>query len=171
MSLYKNKYRIESTRLANWDYGTNAPYFITICAKEMQHFFGKIENQEMNLNDTGYIVLNEWLKTPEIRPDMNITLDEFIVMPNHFHGIIFIGDNQYNTTPAESKFGIQSKNLASIIRGFKSSVTRQAKLFNPDFGWQERFYDNIIKNENDWHVIRNYILNNPTNWQQDKFHF
>ena len=170
MSLYKNKYRIETVRLANWDYGANAPYFITICAKERQHFFGKIENQEMYLNDTGNIVVKEWLKTPEIRPDMNITLDEFIVMPNHFHGIICIGDNQYNTTPAISKFGIQSKNLASIIRGFKSSVTRQVKFFNPDFSWQERFYDNIIKNENDWHLIRNYIINNPANWQQDKFH-
>ena len=96
MSLYKNKYRIESTRLRNWDYTNAAAYFVTICTKHRICFFGNIQNGEMLLNDIGIIVQNEWLKTPAIRPDMNLLLDAFIVMPNHFHAIICIGDNEYN---------------------------------------------------------------------------
>ena len=96
MSLYKNKYRVESTRLQNWDYGWNAKYFVTIVTKNRKHFFGEIKNGKMILSEIGKIVRDEWLKTPDIRLDMNIKLDVFCVMPNHFHGIIEIGKNKYN---------------------------------------------------------------------------
>src|SRR6266567_2586345 len=107
--LFKNKYRIPSARLQTWDYANNAMYFITICTANRESFFGDIvETQciaspndvpeyEMQLNDLGKKVELEWLKTKELRLDMNLELDEYVVMPNHFHGIIFIDDNQYNT--------------------------------------------------------------------------
>lgn len=202
MDKYKNKYRIPSARLQNWDYGSNAAYFITICTADREHYFGKIIKNKMQLFEIGRITKNEWLKTPEIRPDMNLLLDRFIVMPNHFHGIIIIGENEYNTkrgterdmecdmecrdamhcvsttttdktttnNDTKNEFGPQSKNLASIIRGFKSSVTTFAHKNNIKFGWQSRFHDHIIRNNAEYNRIKTYIIKNPANWPQDKFY-
>lgn len=189
MSLYKNKYRIESTRLRNWDYARSANYFVTICTKNRYKWFGEIIVDMQCIaylrpSKIGSIVQNEWLKTPAIRPDMNLLLDAFIVMPNHFHAIICIGDNEYNRdrdgdrdamhgvsaiTTAANHFGPQSKNLGSVMRGFKSSVTTQARKLNQDFGWQEQYHDHIIRDDASYNRIRNYILNNPKNWKDDKF--
>jgi REP element-mobilizing transposase RayT len=77
----------------------------------------------------GKIAEMEWIKTPELRPDMKLELGEFVVMPNHFHAIIIIGENKYNMktdSKRVNKFAPQSNNLSSIIRGFKSSVTTNA---------------------------------------------
>jgi putative transposase len=90
--------------MRNWDYGSNAPYFITICTAHRECFFGSIENHEMKLSAIGEIVVGEWLKTPDIRPDMNIFLDVFVLMPNHFHGIISIGKNTYNNRTFENNY-------------------------------------------------------------------
>ena len=172
---FKNKYRIPTCRLQGYDYGASGCYFVTICTKNHIHYFGEIENDEIQLSEIGKIVQSEWLKTVEIRPDMNLLLDEFVVMPNHFHSIIFIGDNQYNTLPYNSlqphknKFGTQSKNLASIIRGFKIAVTTCARKHNIDFAWQERFYDRIIRDSNELNNVRAYIFNNPANWKDDEY--
>lgn len=185
---YQNKYRIPSARLQNWDYGNDAAYFVTICTKNREHFFGKIINGEMWLNETGKIVEQEWIKSIELRPDMNLELGEFVVMPNHFHGIMIIGKNKYNApmdgrdamhcvstdtptpTPKPNQFGPQSKNLGSIIRGFKSSVTTQSKKSgNINFAWQSRFHDHIIRNAASFERIQNYIINNVLNWKDDNF--
>ena len=179
MDKFKNTYRIQSARLQNWDYGSPGFYFITICTEGREHYFGKIQNAEMILNELGSIVNSEWIKTPALRPDMNLELDEFITMPNHFHGIILIGENEFNggrdamhrvsTNETINKFGPQSKNLGSIIRGFKSSVTTAAKKLNIEFGWQERFHDHIIRSQKELMRISHYIMNNPNNWKDDKF--
>ena len=96
-------------------------------------------------------------------------------------GIIFVGGNTFNQqSNPESKggdtnssvvtFGPQSKNLASIVRGVKSAVTIHAKIAGQDFAWQERFHDHVIRNEEEYRNIRNYIANNPANWEKDKFY-
>ena len=95
-SLFKNNCRIKSTRLQNWDYSAEAAYFITICTSNRTHFFGEITNKEMILSALGNEVENAWMQSIAIRPDMNLSLGEFVVMPNHFHGIIFIGANDFN---------------------------------------------------------------------------
>jgi putative transposase len=95
MELYKNKYRVESIRLKNWDYSNNGYYFITICTKEKEHFFGNIIDGKMFLNDIGKIIYDEWYKSEKMRP--NIILDEFIIMPNHIHGIIIINNDNVET--------------------------------------------------------------------------
>lgn len=179
---FQNKYRIPSARASWWNYANNAAYFITICTKYRAHYFGEIGS----LSEIGEIAESEWLKTPSIRPDMNLELDEFVVMPNHFHAIIWIGDNEYNRndvveTPcmaslppqpgvSGNKFGPQLKNLASILRGFKSVVTTFAVKNNLEFEWQERFHDHIIRDEESYQRIKNYIFNNPSNWETDKFY-
>ncbi len=139
---FQNKYRIPSARLPHWNYGWNAAYFVTICTKDRECFFGEIVNGEMNLSDMGKIVQTEWSISLEIRLDMKLELDAFVVMPNYF----------------------QSKNLASIIRGFKSSVTVKARSLNAAFAWQPRFHDHIIGDDQSFQNISNYILNNPGNW-------
>jgi REP element-mobilizing transposase RayT len=184
MDKYQKKYRIHSTRLSDWNYGNASLYFITICTQKMVHFFGEIVEEEIILSEIGGIVKTEWLKTFMLRPDMNLWIGEFMIMPNHFHAIIGIGSNVYNTenedvkhgdakhrvsTIAPNQFGPQSKNLASIIRGFKSSVSILARKTNLDFHWQTRFYDHIIRNDKSFQTISDYIINNPTNWNKDKF--
>ncbi len=97
MEKYKNKYRIPSARLQSWNYARSGAYFITICTQNKEHWFGEINNGIMCLSKIGEIAHAEWLKTFEMRPDMNLTMGEYVIMPNHFHAIIFIGENQYNT--------------------------------------------------------------------------
>ncbi len=180
MEKFKNKYRIQSNRLQNWDYASHAAYFITICTQNRIHYFGKIVDSKMQLSEIGKIVYAEWLRTFEMRPDMNLHMDEFVIMPNHFHAIIVIGKNKYNTSHRRdamhcistkpNKFGSQSKNLASVIRGFKIGVTINARKTNPNFAWQPNYYDHIIRNRQSYNNIKNYIRNNPKNWQKDRFH-
>ena len=212
--LFKDNYRIPSARLQTWNYADNGMYFITICTASRECFFGNIvetrciasstniPEYEMQLNDLGKKVESEWLKTAELRPDMNLEVAEYVVMPNHFHGIIIIGENQYNTSVyntdrelepsylsmdhldakhrvstiddindnSKNKFGKQSKNLASILRGFKSAVTTYARINDITFGWQPRFHDHIITTNKEYLRIADYIINNPNNWQKDKFY-
>lgn len=172
---FKHKYRIQSARLQSWDYSSIGMYFISICTANREHFFGEIEQGEMQLNTLGQCAEQEWLKTFEIRPDMNLQMGAYVVMPNHFHAIIIIGDNPYNThfgdhTTPNNRFGPQSKNLASIVRGFKSAVTTTArKMGDAHFGWQSRYHDHIIRNEKAFKTITQYIINNPKTWDEDQF--
>lgn len=204
MKLYKNKYRVGSIRLQSWNYGWKAAYFITICTQKRKHFFGNINiNGTVRLSEIGEIVNREWLRTFAMRPDMNLTMGEYIIMPNHFHAVIMIGRNEFNSKPkleefqyeefieleidpndiepydfesdeikqSQNQFGPQSKNLASIVRGFKAAVTTQVrKNGDKKFKWQPLFHDHIIRDEKSFHRIQNYIINNPTNWVRDKFY-
>ncbi len=224
---FQNKYRIPSSRWQQWDYRSEGIYFITICTKNRIHYFGEIENGQMNLNELGGIVNREWVKTIELRADMNLEMGEFIVMPNHFHAVIRIGKNKYNenigwdvtgcgdrddcrngdgcvdacgdgdgcadgcgdadgrdamhcvstlkrhantSNHPKNQFGVQSKNLASIIRGFKSAVTTYSKKHDFScFEWQARYHDHVIRNPYSFERIQNYIINNPRNWKEDTF--
>ena len=169
---FQDKYRITTTRLQNWNYASCGAYFVTICTKNRAAFFGKIEKSEMNLTEIGKIAHDEWLKTAEIRVDMNLELGVFIIMPNHFHAIIVIGNNDYNKEidVVGNKFGMQSKNLASIIRGFKSAVTTRAKKAGySHFGWQSLYHEHIIRNAKSFENIQNYIINNPEKWESDRY--
>ena len=269
---FKNKYRIDTVRLKWWDYRRNAAYFVTICTQNREHYFGEIKNGKMNLTEIGKIAHNYWQKIPHHYPF--VILGEYVVMPNHVHGIIIINkpvsetvethdgashnknkkqkivethsnaskintantgnntnvethdgasdgashinpakiDNDVNiethdyaskiksdiinknkivetqnfaSLPPQSpplpykttnqpdkpvnKFGPQSRNLASIIRGYKSAVKKYATLHGIDFAWQSRYYDHIIRDEQSFLRISEYIKNNPLNWREDKY--
>ena len=185
MEKYKNKYRIPSTRLQNWDYGWNGAYFITICTHNREHYFGEIVNKKMELSEIGIAAEKYWYEIPQHFPF--VKLGAFVVMPNHIHGIIIIDKNDDNditdtdttvetqnfaslSSPPKNKFGPQSKNLASIIRGYKIGVTKFAKQINPQWKWQSRYYDHIIRNDKSYKNISEYIVNNPVNWRDDKFY-
>ena len=125
MKKYQNKYRIPSARASQWNYAAESAYFITICTHNRECFFGNVIEGEMVLSEIGAIVYQEWVNTFDMRPDMNLQQGEFVVMPNHFHAIVIIGENEYNRQikQGNNTFSPQSKNLASIMRGFKSAVT------------------------------------------------
>jgi len=188
----KNKYRRDSYRLRNWNYGKAALYFITISSQNRMPYFGEIKKnlagiQTMKLSDLGKIVTSEWVRTFELREDMNLFMGEYVVMPDHFHAIIGIGKNRYNLdldgmhcrgamhcaptmqNEPQNKFGPQTKNLASIVRGFKSSVTVGARKMKIDFQWQSRYHDHIIRNDGSYDRISHYIRNNPANWKDGNF--
>lgn len=210
MTLYKNKYRVESTRLKSWDYSSNGAYYLTICVNDRRCIFGNINKGKLNLSSLGQIAEQCWQEIPNHFPF--VQLDEFVIMPNHVHGIIIIKKTDETgptssvlpglsampvasmtpVSPVETqnfasqrsipisqsvsksqpstKFGPQSKNIASIIRGFKIGVTKFAINNKITFKWQPRFYDHIIRDENDLNRIRQYIMDNPWNWNEDEFH-
>lgn len=179
MEKFKNKYRIPSARLPYWDYGSNAAYFVTICTQNREHFFGEITKGKMELSEIGKMAEKYWIEIPVHFPF--VKLDTFIIMPNHVHGIIIIDkkDDDYNVETQDvaslklmqkNKFGPQSKNLASIIRGFKIGVTKNARMTNPNFAWQSRFYDHIIRNEQSYYRISEYIVNNTLKWKDDRYY-
>ena len=173
---FRDKNRKRSARLSTWDYSWNAAYFITICTKNREHFFGEIINKEIILSGMGELALKFW---EEISEHFSfVYLDEFTVMPNHMHGIIVI-DKPLNDAPftelpkviAQERFQHPGENsISSIIGSYKSVVSKNAHLINPDFAWQSRFHDHIIRDEDSFKRIKNYISNNPENWKEDKFH-
>jgi putative transposase len=181
---FKNKYRISSARLKNYNYEQNGAYFITICTQNRGCYFGKIENKTMELSKIGKMLKIEWTKTPEIRK--NVLLGEWIIMPNHFHAIIIIENNvpvethcnaslkspPFNQAKYKNTFGPQSNNLSAIIRGFKGSTTKQIHIAGfQNFAWQTRFHDHIIHNDDELNFITEYIEQNPYNWKQDNFFY
>jgi len=174
---YQNKYRVSSPRLAGWDYGSHGLYFVTICTKDRIHYFGKIEETKgvymlrdasvasLQMTDIGKIALDNWLKIPHYHS--YVELDDFVIMPDHIHGIIFI--NKPNKISWEAnKFGAQRNSLASIMRGYKSAVTKYANDNNIAFACQPRYYDRVIRNEKEYENIRGYIYDNPDNWLLNK---
>lgn len=179
---YQNKYRIASVRHPAWDYGWNAAYFVTICTKNRECWFGEISDGGMDLSGIGHIANSCWHEIPRHFPF--VELGVHIVMPNHVHGIVIInksydGHNvetqnfaslQSKLDKPKNQFGPQSKNLASIIRGFKIGVTKNGRQIHPDFAWQSRYHDHIIRNDKSFQTISEYIINNPLKWTEDKFY-
>ncbi|MBL7732965.1 MAG: transposase [Chitinophagaceae bacterium] len=159
MDKFQNKYRIESARLASWDYRWPGAYFITICTKNREHFFGSVINQQMQLSKIGELAHSCWTEIPAHA--MNILLGEFVIMPDHVHGIIIIDVETRHASSLHSR----KNSISSIVGGFKSSVTRLARPVNSLFNWQSRFYDRIIRDREEFIRISDYIRNNPANWK------
>ena len=200
MEKYQNKYRIPSSRLQSWDYGWAGAYFITICTNDREHFFGKIQNEKMELSNIG-ILADVFLY--EIKNhSKNVELGEFVVMPNHIHLILILNDKNVATKTMDSngqigetgepvetrhalslqppphpqsigknRFQNQGKNtVSSIIGSYKSAVTKHAHRLGFKFQWQTRFHDHIIRDEESFNRISEYIINNPKKWEKDKFY-
>ena len=177
-----------SIRLKGYDYSQAGLYFITICVHEKKHLFGNIENGEMILNDAGKIANECWLEIPNHFP--NAVLHEHIVMPNHVHGVIqllknndTVGIDNYQSLfphpspqpstqqPPKNEFQkIIPRSIGSIVRGFKIGVTKWVHA-NSEIHtvWQRNYYEHIIRDEQSYQKISEYIVNNPANWKNDKF--
>lgn len=160
-------------RLPDFDYSGEGEYFVTICVDNRKHYFGEIKNDQMILSELGKIVDQIWNEIPN--QFKNTVLDAYQIMPDHFHGIIIIKENNkknlINQIPTEFKSGIKNNpmelktiTLGRIIRWFKGRVKFEANNINYNFKWQSRFHDRIIRNEKEFYFIREYIINNPANW-------
>lgn len=159
--------------LKGYDYSQNGAYFITISTHRKQNLFGEIIDEEIKLNEFGRIVEDEWLRTAKMRS--NIVLDEFVVMPNHVHGIVIIQRECRGTlqrAPTFEEFGqLTSDSIPSIIRGFKSAVTKRINELRQTLRipvWQCNYYEHAIRDENDLDSIREYIRYNPLKWAEDE---
>ena len=171
MPLYKNKFRIESSRLKDWDYSTPWWYYVTICTKDMQSLFGEIKRGKMIHTRIGKQAIECFKNIPQHFSSFEV--DYFIVMPNHVHGIIIINDTveTRHGVSLQPKFGRPTKHsLSVIVNHYKGAVTRFAKKWGMSFKWQKGYYDHIIRNENDLRRIRTYIKNNPLKWELDEYY-
>lgn len=184
------KHHRRSIRLQGYDYSQEGLYFITICCQDRAHLFGEIVDGEMILNSYGEIAQKEWQNTSTIRD--NVVLHEFVVMPNHFHSIIEIKFQKGNNEIG--KFQSPSQTVGAIIRGYKIAAIKKIKdyilgkekskgelQFAPtaptekikelDFKiWQRNYYEHIIRNDQSYERISDYIRDNPKRWKEDKFY-
>lgn len=200
------KHHRRSIRLQGYDYSQAGLYFITICCQDRACLFGEIVDGEMICNDAGNIANQCWLDIPNHFP--NMVLHEYVVMPNHIHGIVEIigtdnvgaknispnnnvmanddvgaknispynnvmanddgiGANDYSPLPPNGT----SKTIGSMVRGFKIGVTKWIRQNTNVYDvWQRNYYEHIIRNEQSYHRISNYIINNPKKWNEDKFY-
>ena len=239
---FRGRYRISSTRAPWWDYGNDAAYFVTVCAKNKRHYFGEIIGDFMHKSPVGEIAENHWKEIPG--RFKYIRLGKFVVMPNHIHGIIIINKendssnknfinkdflkvetrliasllskNQISGTDIPSENSIYGKegysknqmfesqsgsfpdkkleylpqssptanrggvtgihnpmlhqNLSRAMRWFTGRVSYEVHKTNPDFSWQGRFHDHIIRNMKEFKSATFYILSNPMNWKDDQFY-
>ncbi len=192
MVRFQDKYRVQTARLRNWDYRLNGLYFVTICTKDKKYFFGEIQNDIMGLSEIGLLVYRYWLEIPQHFPF--VKLDKFVIMPNHVHGIIIVDKCDLETpgsgvstpcrnyqrgqgycVPSSLSGGKNEKwqpaSLGVIINQYKRICTIKARKILPDFAWQPRYYDHIIRDEKSYNKIIDYIINNSTRWDVDSLNF
>lgn len=200
MSYNPNMHHRRSIRLKEYDYSQAGLYFVTICCQNRIHRFGKIENDEMILNEYGMIGYEEWLKLSE--RFTNFEWDVFQIMPNHLHGIIMLtntvgagfnpAQNAAQNADMQNEISIDdigagvnpaptNITVGNMVGAYKSLVANKClDIFKlkwagvnptPQMGklWQRNYYEHIIRNEQSYHTISNYIINNPSKWNDDKF--
>jgi putative transposase len=206
MTIDRKLYQRRTTRLWDYDYAQSGFYFVTICTHNKKWMFGEIVNEEMHLNNAGKIVEAVWNTLPQ--RFRGVKLDEYVVMPNHMHGIIVIegiepiehfssdvperfkdymnrGTIHQQATKAPLPHGRDKSGpypwntahpndtntspiLGEIVRTFKAVTARHIRTSGmPNFRWQERFHDYIIRNDSALNLIRQYIINNPAQWAED----
>ncbi len=186
-----NRHHRRSIRLPGYDYTQPGAYFVTICTHERAHLFGHVVDGDMVLNAFGKIVWEEWFRSAEIRAEIELFPDEFVVMPNHIHGIVWIMEtNDHNVgahgrapvigptgrsplrIPPAHPRGPAARSLGSFIAGFKSAVTKRINTLRGTPGarvWQRNYYERIIRNERALNAIRRYIAENPLRWHRDRY--
>jgi REP element-mobilizing transposase RayT len=162
-----------SIRLKEYDYSQSGAYFVTICTHNKECLFGEIVDGKMILNDAGKIVQTVWYEISE-HVD-HVELDQFVIMPNHIHGIIVLHDGCRDTAccaPTVERFGkLITGSLPTIIRSFKSAITKRINELHETPGqkiWQRNYYERVIRNENELNQVRQYIVDNPAKWDSDE---
>ena len=155
--MFKPSFDRKSIRLPDFDYSSGGLFFITICIQNHKCLLGKILHDELKPTPFGEIVKEEWLSLAS----SNIILEDFVVMPNHIHGIV----------------KLENVSLSLLIRRFKSRTANRYIKGVKSHGWvpfnkrvwQRNYYEHIIRNDSSHQKIADYILENPINWKQDKF--
>jgi REP element-mobilizing transposase RayT len=168
------KCKRKTVRLKEYDYSQPGEYFVTICTKNHECIFGSIINGKMILNEKGRIVDKCWKGIPV--HFLNTELDNFVIMPNHIHGILILNDSvgtRHAVSLPERFRKPVPGSLSTIVRSFKSAVTKQInemRLAGDAPLWQPRYYDRIIRSEKELQNIRDYIDNNVLAWAFETAH-
>ncbi|MBE7019670.1 MAG: hypothetical protein E7413_07335 [Ruminococcaceae bacterium] len=149
-------------RLREYDYSTPGAYFITICVKGRKQLLGKIVGDDAHIVPKNYLsnyglICDKYINSINVKYE-NVTVDKYVIMPNHIHLIIFLNGTMWASSPTLS--------IESIIRSFKTMVTKQIGSSI----WQRSYHDHIIRDENDYQKIWEYIDNNVTQWEMDCFY-
>ena len=178
-NLFSQRYRIKTARLSKWDYSSPGYYFITICTFYRENFFGYVKNNNIILSTIGKIIKQHWQNLPKFYS--NIKLDEYVIMPNHFHGIIRIVEtihelslqrnDKINKSQKLLRIGRRKMLLSKLIGRFKMQSSKEINILRnmPKRSiWQSRYHDHIIRDERELYIIRQYIKNNPKNWHKDR---
>ena len=177
-----NIHRRCSIRLKDYNYSQSGEYFVTICTQDHICLFGAIYREEMCLSPIGEIAKRCWEDIPNHFP--NVDLDKYVIMPNHIHGIIIIKENDHGMDVQQendsdhgrdvqlnvpTRLSPKKGTLSIIIRTYKAAVTTECRrIGHNEFRWQSRFYEHIIRDDWELEKIRNYIVNNPLQWQFDE---
>ncbi len=179
------KHYRRSIRLKGYDYSSPGSYFVTMCVQDWVWMFGDVVDGEMSLSPYGKIAARCWEDIP--RHFKNALLDEYVIMPNHVHGIIILRyrdeeESQVGVQPVEPRLNnlttqIEAQNrfqhiipgsICSIIRSYKAAVTKICRESGlADFRWQRNYYEHIVMNYEALNAIRAYIRNNPAKWSID----
>ena len=166
-----------SVRLPGYDYARPGAYFITICAARRRFLFGEIDGEDRSLRPSpiGELVIECWESIPTHFP--GVTLDEFVLMPNHLHGILLIassGESEIDTSQRKATpeaFGKPvRRSIPTIVRSFKSAVSRRGaeeRHGSVQPVWQRNYYESIIRTDHDLDDVRKYISDNPAKWSED----
>ena len=189
MTYDPERHHRRSIRLAGYDYTQAGAYFVTLVTHQRECLFGEIVDGEMLLNEIGRIVRDEWFRSAEIRREIALDPDEFVVMPNHIHGIVWIcnmGDDVGSHGVGADGVGADGvgahgraplpgqrlpRSLSSFIAGFKSAVTKRINEYRGTPGvpvWQRNYFEHIIRDDGELERIRQYIMNNPALWKEDR---
>ncbi|MGN1432637.1 MAG: transposase [Ruminococcus sp.] len=185
-------YNRKQIRLKNYDYSENGAYFVTICTYEKRCIFGYVKDEKMHCNDYGKIANEEIENTIKLRRKNGVTINKYVVMPNHIHLIIEItkesDESDVGTRRAVSgdKYNAFSKSvpqsISTIVGAYKSAVTRRINLQRGHGTpcpyeksaesriWQSRFHEHIIRTQKDYDEIWEYIDTNPIKWELDKYY-
>jgi putative transposase len=176
----------KSIRLKEYDYSYPGEYFVTICTKGKECMYGSIANGKMDLNEKGRIVDRCWKGIPEHFP--YVDLDEYAIMPNHFHGIIIINENNCCSSRGEvtsplhkptlgnivdASSPLRKRTLGNIVAYFKYQSTKMINELQSTAGvkvWQRNYYDRIVRNEKELQNMQDYIVNNVISWAFEKEH-
>ncbi len=162
-------------RLPDYDYSQDGAYFVTVRTTQGRCVFGEVTDNTSLLNRLGLLVSQCWSDIPA--HFQHVSLDEFVVMPNHLHGIVLLStaDNDWNATnrgglPGGSRPRLRIPTLADIVGAFKSAVTRRLNELRGTPAarlWQRSYYEHVIRNETALQEVRRYIVENPIKWQLD----
>lgn len=177
MKYHPDVHHRRSIRLKNYDYSQSGAYFITLCIQNRECLLGEIIDRKVQLSPAGENVFLQWINLSQ--RFSGLELDEFVVMPNHFHGIIsinpvgaplaapcFVSNEMGEVLGAASN----APTVGKILRAFKSiSAIEGNRLLNRRSQpfWQRNFWERVIRNEKELMMLRQYILNNPAQWELD----
>jgi REP element-mobilizing transposase RayT len=161
-----------SIRFQEYDYSLAGAYFVTICAQNRARLFGNVVDGEMRLSAYGRVAQDKWNELPTHYA--NVVLDTFLVMPNHIHGIIVISVGAIHESPLQQPMDITQRRLMllpKIVGRFKMNSAKRINEMRGTSGlpvWQRNYYEHVIRNDESLNKIREYIINNPAQWEFDR---